>query len=171
MFSGKSKGLPLWTLICSGGLLFLWICFASLDFYFDYKDGASAIHMSIELGLTLLGMGSFVLAVFLLFQSVNKNYNLNKSLIDVEEEYNKLKLEWDNGKLIPMISKAFAQWNLTPAEQDVGMFLLKGFSLKEIATFRKSKEKTIQGQAHSVYQKANVNNRSELAAYFIEDMM
>jgi DNA-binding NarL/FixJ family response regulator len=60
---------------------------------------------------------------------------------------------------------------LTQAETEVGFLLLKGFSLKEIADIRQTKIKTVQQQSQSIYQKTGLASRSELAAFFLEDLL
>ncbi|HEX6010849.1 MAG TPA: hypothetical protein VFY87_03400 [Geminicoccaceae bacterium] len=56
-------------------------------------------------------------------------------------------------------------------EQEVGLLLLKGFSHKEIARLRNATESTIRQQAASIYQKANLNGRASLSAFFLEDLL
>jgi DNA-binding NarL/FixJ family response regulator len=68
------------------------------------------------------------------------------------------------------IEGQFAEWNLTPAEADVAGLLLKGASLREIAGLRRTSEATIRQQAQNVYRKSGLGTRSELAAYFLEDL-
>ncbi|MEM8688221.1 MAG: LuxR C-terminal-related transcriptional regulator [Pseudomonadota bacterium] len=65
----------------------------------------------------------------------------------------------------------FDAWHLTESEQDVVIMLLKGLSFREIADLRKTREKTVRQQASSVYRKAGVASRNELAAWFFEDML
>jgi len=43
--------------------------------------------------------------------------------------------------------------------------------MKEIAEARNVKEKTVRGQATSIYAKSGYAGRNELAAHFIEDLM
>ena len=62
----------------------------------------------------------------------------------------------------------FARWELTPAEREIALFLLKGLSLKEIAAARGTSERTVRQQATVVYAKAGVAGRSELASYFLD---
>jgi DNA-binding CsgD family transcriptional regulator len=69
------------------------------------------------------------------------------------------------------IQKQFQDWGLTPAEQEVGLLLLKGFSHKEIARLRKTSEATIRQQAASIYQKSSLNGRAALSAYFLEELL
>ena len=44
-------------------------------------------------------------------------------------------------------------------------------SLKEIAEIRKTTEKTARAQSVAVYAKAGLGGRSELAAFFLEDLL
>jgi DNA-binding CsgD family transcriptional regulator len=62
-------------------------------------------------------------------------------------------------------------WNLTNAEKQVALLLLKGLGLKEIAFIRETSERTVCQQAQSVYQKAGLAGRIELAAFFLEDLL
>lgn len=66
---------------------------------------------------------------------------------------------------------AFSSWKLTPAESAVAALILKGFSLNEIANLRGTSERTARDQAAAIYRKANVKNRIELTAYFVEDLL
>jgi DNA-binding CsgD family transcriptional regulator len=69
------------------------------------------------------------------------------------------------------INAQFDRWNLTPAEKDVALLLLKGFSHKEVAQLRSSGERTVRQQALAVYRKSNLSGRASLAAYFLEDLL
>ena len=68
------------------------------------------------------------------------------------------------------IEAQFTAWHLTAAEADVAGLLLKGASLREIAGLRRTSEATIRQQAQNVYRKSGLGTRSELAAYFLEDL-
>ncbi len=70
-----------------------------------------------------------------------------------------------------VMQKQFDEWLLTASEQDVVILLLKGLSFREIAELRDTREKTVRQQASSVYRKAGVASRNELAAWFFEDML
>lgn len=70
-----------------------------------------------------------------------------------------------------VMQKQFDVWKLTQSEQDVVLGLLKGLSFREIAELRDTREKTVRQQAASVYRKAGIAGRHELAAWFFEDML
>jgi DNA-binding CsgD family transcriptional regulator len=69
------------------------------------------------------------------------------------------------------MNEQFTTWNLTPAESEVGLLLLKGLSFKEIAQVRETGERTSREQARAIYRKASVGGRAELSAWFIEDLL
>jgi len=69
------------------------------------------------------------------------------------------------------IDAQFSRWNLTEAEREVALLLLKGLSLKEIAAVRASTERTVRAQARSLYSKAGLTGRAALSAFFLEDLL
>ena len=69
------------------------------------------------------------------------------------------------------IRSQFDDWRFTQAEAEIGFLLLKGLSHKEIAEVRGTSERTAREQARSVYAKADLSGRSELSAFFLEDLL
>ena len=69
------------------------------------------------------------------------------------------------------IERQFEAWGLTPAEREIGLLMLKGFSHKEIGAFRATTEATARQQAKSIYQKAGVESRTAFCAFFLEDLL
>ncbi len=49
--------------------------------------------------------------------------------------------------------------------------LLKGLSHKEVAEVRNTSEPTVRQQALVVYRKSGLRNRSDLSAFFLEDLL
>lgn len=72
---------------------------------------------------------------------------------------------------LEVVQAQFAAWQFTPAEKDVGLLLIKGLSLEEIAVVRETKSKTVRQHATALYAKAALEGRHQLAAYFLEDLM
>jgi len=62
-------------------------------------------------------------------------------------------------------------WELTRAEKEVALLLLKGFSFREMADMRGTSERTVRQQATRIYEKAELRGRAELSAFFLEDLM
>jgi DNA-binding CsgD family transcriptional regulator len=69
------------------------------------------------------------------------------------------------------IDAQFQVWKLTDAEREVALLLLKGLSLREIASLRETSERTVRQQSLAVYRKAGLTGRAELSAFFLEDLL
>jgi len=70
-----------------------------------------------------------------------------------------------------VIHRQFESWQLTRSEQDIALALIKGLSFREIAELRDTREKTVRQQAATVYKKAGLSGRHELAGWFFEDLL
>ncbi len=69
------------------------------------------------------------------------------------------------------IDAQFTRWELSPAEREIALLLLKGLSHKEIANVRSVSETTVRQQARSLYRKGGLSGRNDLAAFFLEDLL
>jgi len=76
-----------------------------------------------------------------------------------------------SGRLLDTVQAKFDEWKLTPSEREVALLLMKGLSVEEIASIRGAKPGTIKSQSNAIYRKAGLKNRSELAAWFMEDLL
>lgn len=76
-----------------------------------------------------------------------------------------------SGAFMEMLNEKLAEWGLTPAEQDVALFAIKGFSTREISEMRNTSEGTIKAQTNAIYRKAGVSGRPQLLSLFIDDLM
>ncbi|WP_085906548.1 helix-turn-helix transcriptional regulator [Kiloniella majae] len=76
-----------------------------------------------------------------------------------------------SGAFITMLDQYFKEWNLTPAEQDVALFLIKGMSFSDIASLRQTREGTVKAQCNAIYNKAKVTGRPQLLSFFIEELL
>ncbi|HSN30378.1 MAG TPA: LuxR C-terminal-related transcriptional regulator [Kofleriaceae bacterium] len=69
------------------------------------------------------------------------------------------------------IDDQLERWHLTAAEKEIALLLLKGLEHKQIAELRGVSETTVRQQARSLYRKAGLAGRHELAAFFLEDLL
>ena len=156
-------------LVLSGTFVVL----VGLDLVSDYLEGGTGTHLILEGLLLALSGAVFGGGVRQLLQARQKIESLKSDVEKLNEEKEKWKGETHQllAGLSVKIENQFAYWKLTPAETEVGFLLLKGFSLKEIADTRSTKLKTVQQQSQSIYQKTSLARRSELAAFFLEDLL
>lgn len=80
-------------------------------------------------------------------------------------------LRMASGAFMDVLEERFADWELTPAEKDVALFLIKGMSTAEIAGLRDTSEGTVKAQTNAIYRKADVTGRPQLLSLFIEELM
>lgn len=144
-----------------------------LDLIADYGQGSSLKHLIVESFMLCVSLTAFVFSFQKLMQMRSENRDLMIKVESLGAEKDKWKLEAGNlvKGLSIKIEEQFNYWNLSPAETEVGFLLLKGFALKEIAEIRGTKLKTVQQQAQSIYLKTKIANRSELSAFFLEDLL
>ena len=70
-----------------------------------------------------------------------------------------------------VMEERFASWELTPAEHDVALFAIKGFSTGDMASLRGVSEGTIKAQTAAIYRKADVSGRAQLLSIFIDELI
>lgn len=149
------------------------ILMAAADLVNDSKEGVHWWHLFMEGAMVLASsVGIFILIRGSFFLKHSLEDERNNSILFRKEaekwrEHSKKYLEG----LSQAIDEQLSQWNLTKSEKEVAFLLLKGFSLKEIAEIRKTSEKTARTQSIAIYSKAGINGRSELAAFFLEDLL
>ena len=75
------------------------------------------------------------------------------------------------GAFRDVLEERFSEWALTPAERDVALFAIKGFSTQDIAELRGVSEGTIKAQTNAIYRKAGVTGRPQLLSVFIDELV
>lgn len=144
-----------------------------LDLISDYQEGTEWWHLVAE-GIVALASASGI------FYLLRDTFSLKHSLEEQQKTNAELKIENDRWReqskkflegLSVAIDQQLTEWKLTSSEKEVAFLLLKGLSLKEIATARNTSEKTARAQSTAIYSKAGVSGRSELSAFFLEDLL
>lgn len=136
------------------------------DVVADYRESANFGHMAVEFSVMSVAVSGTVL----LWRQLRRTQSdLARALVE--------NAQWsrDNRELLrglgAAIHEQFDTWRLTRAEAEVGLFILKGLSHKEIAKARQTSERTIREQARALYRKSGLAGRAELSAYFLEDLL
>ncbi len=154
-----------------GGVLVFAAIFVlvGLDLLSDYQGGIAPLHLAIELTVMALSAAGVLYLALRLRDARRTVVTLTRDVAQAEREAERWRVE--AGELLDGLSAAiarqFERWDLTEAERMVAVGLLQGLSHKEIAGKRATSERTVRQQARSVYQKAGLGGRSELAAFFL----
>ncbi len=146
----------------------------AIDILGDLGEGAALSHVAIEIGAFAVAM--FILGRFFLEQArswFRKEKRLDAEMAALARERDEWR-ERSRGAvqgLATVIDQQFDAWNLSPAEREIALLILKGLSHKEIAAVRTCSERTVRQQAASLYAKAGLSGKGHLAAFFLEDLI
>lgn len=136
-----------------------------IDLFNDSQKGVETWHLALEAGL---GLASLFGVFYILKGSFELRRQLKKTRIEADAWRAEAKKYVDG--LSESIDRQLIKWDLSGAEKEVAFLLLKGLSLKEIAEVRKTSVKTARTQSLAIYAKSGLGGRSELAAFFLEDL-
>lgn len=155
------------------GALALIALLAGFDLLIDRREGVAIWHVLAEAAVALTaGVGVFYL--------IRGAWELRRRLDVQSRDFSEFRLQADAWRresrkymdgLSRSIDRQLDQWSLSSAEKEVAFFLLKGLSLKEIAAARHTSEKTARVQSSAIYLKSGLAGRSELSAFFLEDLL
>ncbi len=157
------------------------------DLLADASEGARLEHVGGELGamaLALAGLGLLASrlrtlrrrahALHLETQSLRADATELASALEAKRE-EALRYRDEARTLLEglsgVIDRQFERWELSRAEREVGLLLLKGLSHQEVATARGTSDRTVRQQARTIYRKGGLSGRAELSAYFLEDLL
>ena len=152
------------------GALILIIVGGTVDIILDQPDSWLSFHVLFEL---LLITGGLVMTTALWlgwWRARGEAQRLRASLAERKAERD----AWMSAAhkslegLGAAIDAQFNEWHLTPAEREVALLLLKGYSHKHAAAETGRSERTVRQHATVIYQKAGLGSRAELAAFFLD---
>lgn len=159
-------------LVILGTLLAVLILVAT-DVVGDFREGVEFWHLFLE--------GSIgTVTLFGIFYILKDSFRTKKHLLETNQLFTAYKKEAESWRaeskkfldgLSSAIDEQLIKWGLTAAEKEVAFLLLKGLSLKEVASARNTTEKTARVQSMAIYAKAGLSSRSELSAFFLEDLL
>lgn len=156
------------------GLALAWIVVAGvIDLVLDSPDDWRSFHALFEL---MMITGAAVMAVALWRGWWRAERSLGSAMASLEERKAE-RDEWRESAeqalagLGRAISDQFDSWELTPAEREIALLLLKGHTHKAIARQTDRSAQTARQHAAAVYRKAGLSGRAELSAFFLEDLM
>ncbi len=147
---------------------------AVIDVVFDAEGGLTWEHVAFEGGTIALAAGGIALVTARLREERARTAAEMDSLRSRGDALADEAARWRTASesaarnFADVMESEFDRWQLTEAERDVAVLVLKGMSLKEIAAARGTSERTVRQQASVVYGKAGVAGRNELASWFLD---
>lgn len=154
-------------------LLFAIAVFGVVDLVLDAPGGVLSLHVLVEFGFVVFCLTT---ALYL----GRSWYTAKRSIRELEQAMTERRVERDAWRkkakkfldgLGEAIDQQMREWNLTPVERETALYLLKGFSHKEIAGLEGKSERTVRQHSISIYRKSGLSGRAELSAFFLEDLL
>ncbi len=145
----------------------------AIDLWLDWPNSPGALHLGVEFAVLVCSLAAIA---FLWGSWMRTRGSLTRSLAARE----RLARERDSWRdraerslrgLGDEIDNQFRRWQLTDAEREVALMLLKGLGHKEIAALLDRSDRTVRQHAVAVYRKSNLAGRAELSAFFLEDLL
>ena len=145
------------------GLLLFIAAFAVWDLVDDWVEGEGTGHLVLEAGVAVAGLVGLTIEARRFARLRSTAGDLAQRLAASQEQARE--------GLSRVIDAQLDEWALSPAEKETALLLLKGLSFTELSSLRHVSEATARQQARSVYKKAGLDGRHELAAFFLEDLL
>lgn len=136
------------------------------DLWIDFGEGVGWLHLAVELFVFAVA----VAGTLMMWRQLDRTRSHLAGALVEAEHWKRESRELIEG-LGVAIENQFVRWELSPAESEIGLLLLKGLGLKEIAALRNTSERTVREQARSLYRKSGLSGRSSLSAFFLEDLL
>ena len=154
-------------------VLLLAIIGGALDLWLDAPETLWSLHVFYEVAL----VAGAVMSIIALWTGW---WRARRSLVETRHALQAQAAERDAWRdsarsaldgLGRAMDERFEAWELTPAERDVALGLLKGKSHKVIAYETGRSERTVRQHAVAVYQKSGLGGRAQLSAFFLGGVM
>ncbi len=162
-------------LLLLGAFVFIGLL-AAIDILADIGEGTEFLHIIVEVVVFIIAIFSAsVIYLRLLKEARDSRQLVSEMSLELQRNRQEAR-EWRNETqtllqgLGASINNQFGRWQLSPAEKEIGLFLLKGLSHKEVAYIRGVSEATARQQARSIYIKAGLSGRHDLSAFFLEEL-
>lgn len=145
---------------------------AVVDLAMDRPSTVWSIHVLAEMVLVTVSLGA---ATYLTWGWVRTLRDVRALATAVEER----RAERDAWRarahhalegLSRALNDQFDAWELTASERETALLLLKGMSHKRIGKLTGRSERTVRQHSVAVYRKSGLAGRSELSAFFLEDL-
>jgi DNA-binding CsgD family transcriptional regulator len=160
-------------LVWPAGLFVIITFFVGADMAADLSADMSLGHLGIESIAFLLCLVGVWGSGLQLRRALQRARDLHHRLEGARADLDRAREEAEalRAGLGEALDNQFERWDLTSAQREVALLVLKGLSYKEIAELRSTAEHTVRNQALAIFRKAGLAGRAEMAAFFIEDLL
>jgi len=150
-----------WGMLSALLILGMDVIFDAVD-HFVLRDlfvGKELIHMLLEMFAVITLAGGLMVVREYIQTLIQRNQDFAVTLHTLKEDFHDL------------VEVKFGQWDLTAAERDVALLLLRGLTTADIADFRGTSVGTVKLQSHALMKKSGTTSRAEFMSMFLEEFM
>ncbi|HSG49499.1 MAG TPA: LuxR C-terminal-related transcriptional regulator [Longimicrobiales bacterium] len=155
-------------------LIFLLITVAaSADMAMDRPTTLWSVHILAEATLVLVSLGAASYLAWGWYSTLGDVRTLEAAVEERRAERDAWRRQASQALqgLSVAMNTQFDTWELTDAERETALMLLKGFSHKRIGKLTDRSERTVRQHSVAVYRKSGLAGRSELAGFFLEGVL
>ncbi|MEZ4588093.1 MAG: LuxR C-terminal-related transcriptional regulator [Gemmatimonadales bacterium] len=143
------------------------------DLLLDAPGPGLSPHLVFELVLIVVSLGA---AIYLARGWLGARRVLAATRKDLatrerERDHWRASAERSLASLGEEVGRQFDRWGLTRTERETALSLLRGQSVRRIATDTGRSERTIRQHAVAVYRKSGLSNRAEFAGFFLGSLL
>jgi DNA-binding CsgD family transcriptional regulator len=162
-----------WALAWPAGLFVIITFFVGADMAADLSAGIGFVHLGIETIAVMFCLAGVWGSGLQLRRALQRSRDLHKHLAGTHADLIRAREEAEvvRAGLGAALDEQFERWELTSAQREVALLVLKGLSYKEVADLRQTAEHTVRNQALAIFKKAGLAGRAEMAAFFMEDLL
>ena len=158
-------------------LLLLVATGGAIDLILDAPSDWRSVHVIVEATLMIASLGTAVWLWRGWRRATSSLAELRREAVERQERLLAERDDWQRsaGNALEALGQAvdrqFDQWALTPTEREVAFLLLEGHGHKQAAALTGRSERTVRQHAVSVYRKAGVSSRADLAGFFLGGLL
>ncbi|MGB1309731.1 MAG: helix-turn-helix transcriptional regulator [Leucothrix sp.] len=138
----------------------------------DLAHGESPLTVWLEILIVSASLGFIFYITRLLYKNIKQQKQMAQSLKQVREQLHSSNQRLQQGKeaFRETIEWQLNEWQFTQAQKDISILLLKGLTIKEIASQRHVQEKTIRNHLSAIYEKSGLPGRHVFCSWFVEGL-
>lgn len=162
------------------GILVLVVVGGVTDLVLDRPSTWRSLHVAFEVALVLVSLTAAIVLWLGWWRTAQDLTRMRatlaattRSLAERQAEQDAWRRQAESARTSfgRAIDAQFAAWELTPTEREIAFLLLQGHGHKQIAARTGRSDRTVRQHAVSIYQKSGIGGRSELAAFFLQDLL
>lgn len=145
----------------------------AVDLWQDLPRDPGAVHVAFESAVLAVALGA-IAWIWLRWARERRSLGAARAALAAQQEERdawRSRAESLLRGLGAEIDAQLRRWELSPAERETALLLLKGYGHKEIAALLGKSDRTVRQQAVEVYRKSGLAGRAELSAFFLEDLL